>query len=626
MDLSLARFTLGALALPAFSPALLAGEGRLAYSRLTEGYWQIWVCDPSGSDAFQVTTGASDKHEPAWIHDGSALVYCDGEGRLFRYDLDRARESRLLERLEPFSEPHLSTSGKLVYQRVRQAPGYLVEVWVAGLDGHDAQALTRAPLRTLQPSWSPDGLTIAAIQNDPEVSRYGIVALDPGSGSATPLFGSGERLSSPTWSPDGRSIAFARDQDGNNDVWILAHGTKEPRRLTSDPALDAAPVFSPDGSEVLFVSLRSGSQQLWRMPLAGGRAVRVTNGEEPCREPAWWGRPSHPSRLIRAVELSRRTLDPVHGDRCDVGFEVTEDGPSVGMQVVDAAGRLVREIAAVSNGPNATLSWDGRDVEGRPMSGLHYLRLVSEDPGGDVRWDPARSSGGELVSILEAELHDDTRQIEFVLEDLALVRARIGIADGPLLSTPMNWEVQGPGAVRIPVTEPSAPGWPSFWLSPERRAWVSAWRLPANAVWVVGPQPLPRSSWMHPYRGTERNLFLHALHAPDACRDIAVSARVVSGSEGASATLPLVGDSATIRVDAATAEDRALLEGSRFEVMLYVDGQFLMEDEDSALPYSFTLDVSHFPEGHHSFLAVVAGYQDHQGSAFAPFRIERGTR
>lgn len=620
------RLVLAALVLCGLADVSSSGEGKLAYSKLTEGYWQIWVSESSGAEEWQLTTGPSDKHEPTWRPDGTGLVYCDSEGRLFETDLGSRRADRLLAALEPFAEPHLSPTGELVYQRVRQAPGYLADLWASRLDGSDARAVTQAPLRHLQPAWSPDGRSIAAIENDPEHDTQALVVLDAQTRTSRRLHWGRNRLSTPAWSPDARAIAFVMDEGGNNDLWLLEVGEDAPRRLTADPALDAAPEFSPDGTEILFVSTRSGTQQLWRIPTAGGRATQVTFGDTPRREPAWWGRLSHPSRHFRGVLLSRRVLDPKFGDTCEVTFEATEPGSAPRMDVVDAAGRIVRSGIQASTASDSHLAWDGTDEGGAPVSGLHFLRLVAEDEAGEVRWDPSRSSGGEYVSVSGLTLNDGEERVEFVLDDLALVRVRVGLAEGPLLSAPMNWRVLGPGAAVVPVEGIGAPGWPGLWRMPDRRTWVTSWRLPDNAIWVVGDdaEALAREDWLHHYRGSQRKLFLHALHEPSACRDVAVQA-TVRPPEGSTGTPgPVVADRASIRIDALTDRDRRLLEDSRFEVMIYIDGQFLFEDEDAALPYSYTLDVSRFPEGEHSFLAVVAGYQDHQGAAFASFRIERG--
>jgi hypothetical protein len=87
---------------------------------------------------------------------------------------------------------------------------------------------------------------------------------------------------------------------------------------------------------------------------------------------------------------------------------------------------------------------------------------------------------------------------------------------------------------------------------------------------------------------------------------------------------PVATSTVTIRVDVPDSSAKALLERGRFEVMIFMDDFFLIEDEDSVVPFHFTLDLGRFPDGEHAILVNVAGYSDHVGAKFAPFRIERG--
>jgi len=60
----------------------------------------------------------------------------------------------------------------------------------------------------------------------------------------------------PSWSPDGRSVAFAAQVGGFTDLYVhdLEAGTT--RRLTNDPFADLQPAWSPDGRQLAFVTER----------------------------------------------------------------------------------------------------------------------------------------------------------------------------------------------------------------------------------------------------------------------------------------------------------------------------------------------------------------------------------
>ena len=58
--------------------------------------------------------------------------------------------------------------------------------------------------------------------------------------------------SQPSYSPDGKTIAFVSDRDGADNLWVAAKDGSAPRPLTKDKqSLFASPAWTPDGEYVL---------------------------------------------------------------------------------------------------------------------------------------------------------------------------------------------------------------------------------------------------------------------------------------------------------------------------------------------------------------------------------------
>ena len=94
--------------------------------------------------------------------------------------------------------------------------------------------------------------------------------------------------------PAAHELVYEQTVDGNQDLYVIPAGGGTPRRLTTDPAIDALPRWSRDGREVYFTSNRAGNWQIYRVPAAGGTPRRVrTNGH---RE--WQVDPSPDGRAI----------------------------------------------------------------------------------------------------------------------------------------------------------------------------------------------------------------------------------------------------------------------------------------------------------------------------------------
>jgi Tol biopolymer transport system component len=77
----------------------------------------------------------------------------------------------------------------------------------------------------------------------------------------------------PALSPDGRWIAYASNELGDPDIWLINGDGGNPLRLTNHAAVDSDPAWMPDNSAILFVSDRSGTRSIWKVPPLGGSQV-----------------------------------------------------------------------------------------------------------------------------------------------------------------------------------------------------------------------------------------------------------------------------------------------------------------------------------------------------------------
>ena len=90
----------------------------------------------------------------------------------------------------------------------------------------------------------------------------------------------------PSLSPDGKSFAYVSGEHGNDDIYLLRIGGRNPVNLTADsPEDDKTPDFSPDGSQIAFRSERQDGG-IFVMGATGESVKRLTDfGFDPTWSP-----------------------------------------------------------------------------------------------------------------------------------------------------------------------------------------------------------------------------------------------------------------------------------------------------------------------------------------------------
>jgi len=230
------------IALSAF--ALLAGARVSAAEPAAAG------SSPDAAGVIRLTTDGRLKQRPAWSPDRQWLAFARHEGAtifLFLRGAD-GKERRLTDRTDPEYDAVWSPDGKrLAFSFVKVSPNQGdIEVYLVGADGKNL---------------TPLAVTAGKLSHE----------------------------ESPCWSPDGKHVAFSSTRDGNQELYVMAADghTGDPRRLTSDPALDAHPAWSPDGRQIAFATNRWGDLELALFDLESEQTVRLTHSSGLDDYPAW---------------------------------------------------------------------------------------------------------------------------------------------------------------------------------------------------------------------------------------------------------------------------------------------------------------------------------------------------
>lgn len=146
----------------------------------------------------------------------------------------------------------------------------------------------QSPPATLGPVANPLWLRYPAISPDARQIAFayqgGLWLVPTAGGTARPLVANGAYAFRPVWSPDGTQIAYACDQHGNFDVFVIAAEGGPSRRLTAHSTPELPIAFTPDGKEVLFSAQRMDARSSLQFPARQmGELYKVST--EPGRRP-----------------------------------------------------------------------------------------------------------------------------------------------------------------------------------------------------------------------------------------------------------------------------------------------------------------------------------------------------
>jgi serine/threonine protein kinase/Tol biopolymer transport system component len=203
-------------------------------------------------------------------------------------------------------------------------------MWTMPADqSRSASLLTDIGTMQSPESWSPDGRVLAFTQMDKPESGSDVYAL-PTVGDRTPFPVVATKFSegSPKFSPDGRWLAYASDESGQPEIYVIAYPGPGPKlQVSSRGGTD--PVWRRDGRELFY---RNGRQML-AVEVKAGRALQLSTPVA-----LWEG------AYLAGVGSSCGMPGPTSAN-----YDVTADGQRFVMIAEDGETAECRSLQVVSN-------------------------------------------------------------------------------------------------------------------------------------------------------------------------------------------------------------------------------------------------------------------------------------
>ena len=281
-------------------------------------------------------------------------------------------------------------------------------IWTLPAAGGTARRITDGFDDARQPSWSPDGRSIAFQGYRDGSYDIWIIGAD---GRDQRKLTSGEYDDrEPVWSHDGTRVAFAADRDiaGNYDIWTVDVRTGALRQVTRNAANEFMPTWAPDDAEIAFISTRDGEQAVWAVPLAGGAERMVSPADVRADAPSWGpgGRLIYHATGPGQTSSLRLDGEPITGDENAFPFRAAWSSPTEFFYTAD--GRIRKR--SISGGTARTIDFDATLA----LTPARYTRRVRDVDSRAPR---------QALGIVLPRISPDGRSVAFVaLGDLWLMR------------------------------------------------------------------------------------------------------------------------------------------------------------------------------------------------------------
>jgi Tol biopolymer transport system component/DNA-binding winged helix-turn-helix (wHTH) protein len=208
-------------------------DGKIVYSSMASGNWDIWLMAADGTGRKQLTADEVAENQPSVSADGRYIVFAS-TGGIWRINIDGSDPQQLTNGPGE-GWPECSPDGKWVVY-VSFAASAPQNLWKVPIEGGDAVPVT-GMISTL-PAISPDGKLIAFRSRNPadQFVKISVISLADGRlmkafdiQPTTMMVGDFKQL---RWTPDGGGLAYMDTRTGVANIWARPLDGGPERQLT----------------------------------------------------------------------------------------------------------------------------------------------------------------------------------------------------------------------------------------------------------------------------------------------------------------------------------------------------------------------------------------------------------
>jgi TolB protein len=275
------------------------GPGWFAYASNADGDYEIFAQTLNGSRVQQLTDNDVDDTSPSFSPNGRRLVFeratKDGSDDL--YILNRRRDWEkpwVVSKHVDEGAPEWSPDGRwIAFKGGDAGDGSSVVAMTVNKKKVRGIALQEENSENDYPSWSPDSSEVAFVESYDTGDIFIASRCCEGS-KRRQVTTDADIESNLDWSPDGDCIVYSlyRNQLTGEDMYSVSVEGGPPRRLTDAMGDEIAGAWSPDSAWIAFASNEDGNYDLYMMKADGSETQAMIAGTAADEiTPDWWVEP-----------------------------------------------------------------------------------------------------------------------------------------------------------------------------------------------------------------------------------------------------------------------------------------------------------------------------------------------
>lgn len=345
---------------------------------------------------------------------------------------------------------------------------------------------------------------------------------------------------------------------------------------------------------------------------------------------------------IDNVGISPASFNPGLGEKVKISYSLNQDA-KVTIKIFDPDRDLVRNL--VSNEQKKTGEnqefWDGKTDENIIVPDQAYFFTI-EAQGQDRNtavYDPVTISGGKEIDIVDAVYNKESGTISFYLPFPAWILSRLGIKNGALMKTLLDWEPRPEGENTISWNGKDESSTVDLYEHPKFSMMITTMSFPDNSIIAKGGNSLS----YYEYKKQSRQKAVKKIERPEALekknyklsshynlprwkdRSPEFTISFPDTTQKTAEGIPIINDKALLKM-VLDERDKDFITAQRFEFVLYVDDVLYAEEEEGYSPFTWQWNISGLTEGQHLLTVNVVSLNDQVGTKSMKFIVKKITK